>query len=97
MTRTNTSTTSPERVAHVMRRTGCTEQQAIDELIAEEGNTADAVLNLNAAKTDDPRLMPREIWQCQARGTNDAEYAIYAANAESLGWTVKTYDEWLAS
>ncbi|HDR8950416.1 TPA: hypothetical protein QDB40_002671 [Burkholderia vietnamiensis] len=97
MTSTDTSTTSPERVAHVMRRTGCTERQEIAELIAEEGSTADAVLNLNAAKADDPRLMPRDTWQTQARGTSDAEYAIYTANAESLGWSVKTYDEWLVS
>ncbi|WP_186194033.1 hypothetical protein [Burkholderia gladioli] len=196
-----------ERVAAVVHRTGCTEQQAINELIAEEGSTADAVLNLNsmttneaittmrtfditmtvkvtdpkalleaaiaramrpgptgqvfyaspeaareelteedgtpnfeaciqelldpgvspagleieectveawsvpldqqdgetetmveAARTgDDPRLMPRADWQTQARGTNDAEYEIYRTNAESLGWRVKSYDEWLNS
>lgn len=97
MTRANTSTTSPERVAHVMRRTGCTEQQAIVELDAEEGNAADAVLNLHAARHDDPRLMPRGTWQTQQRGTNDAEYAIYRDNAQTLGWTVKTYEEWLSS
>lgn len=95
MTKTNYA--PADRVAHVMRRTGCTQAQAIAELDAEEGNTADAVLNLNAAKADDPRLLPRETWQCQARGTNDAEYAIYVANAEALGWTVKTYEQWLAS
>lgn len=42
-------------------------------------------------------LQPRADWQTQQRGTNDAEYEIYVANAESLGWAVKTYDEWLAS
>ena len=31
------------------------------------------------------------------RGTNDDEYQIYVACAESLGWPVKSYDEWLAS
>lgn len=86
-----------ERVAFVMQRTGCTEQQAIDELVAEEGNTDDAVLNLRDAFRENPRLMPRADWQTQARGTNSAEYDIYVANAESLGWTVKTYDQWLAS
>ena len=33
----------------------------------------------------------------QSRGTNDAEYLIYVAAAEDLGWTVKTYEEWLRS
>jgi len=46
---------------------------------------------------DDPKLLPRETWQTQNRGTNDAEYEIYVAAAESLGWTVKSYDEWLKS
>ena len=36
-------------------------------------------------------------WQTQARGTNDSEYQIYVAAAESLGWVVKTYEQWLAS
>lgn len=36
-------------------------------------------------------------WQTPARGTNDNEYLIYVAAAESLGWVVKTYEEWLAS
>lgn len=38
-----------------------------------------------------------ENWQTQARGTNDAEYQIYVACAESLGWVVKSYDEWLGN
>ncbi|WP_186140474.1 hypothetical protein [Burkholderia gladioli] len=89
-----------DRVNHVMQRTGCTQQAAIAELVAEEGSTEDAVLNLNAAKAergDDPRLLPRAGWQTRARGTNDQEYQIYVANAEALGWQVKTYDQWLAS
>ena len=89
-----------DRVNHVMHRTGCTEAQAIAELVAEEGDTEDAVLNLNAAKAergDDPRLLPRADWQTRSRGTNDQEYEIYVANAEALGWQVKTYDQWLAS
>lgn len=36
-------------------------------------------------------------WQTPQRGTNDAEYQIYVAAAESLGWAVKSYDEWLNS
>ncbi|VBG63495.1 hypothetical protein [Burkholderia pseudomallei] len=86
-----------ERVAAVVCCTGCTEQQAIDELIAEEGHTEDAILNLTAPKDDDPRLLPRADWQTQARRTNDAEYEIYRTNAEALGWVVKTYDQWLNS
>lgn len=89
-----------DRVNHVMHRTGCTQSQAIAELVAEEGSTDDAVLNLNGMKAergDDPRLLPRADWQTQARGSNSMEYDIYVANAEALGWVVKTYEEWLAS
>lgn len=46
---------------------------------------------------DDPKLIPSAGWQTQNRGTNDQEYQIYVANAESLGWVVKSYDEWLRS
>lgn len=42
-------------------------------------------------------LEVNENWQTQARGDNDAEYQIYVAAAESLGWTVKSYEEWLQS
>lgn len=42
-------------------------------------------------------LEVNENWQTQARGDNDSEYQIYVACAEDLGWTVKTYDEWLNS
>jgi hypothetical protein len=42
-------------------------------------------------------LIPKETWQTQQRGTNDQEYQIYVANAEALGWYVKTYQEWLES
>lgn len=42
-------------------------------------------------------LTPKEDWQTQARGSNDAEYQIYVDCAESLGWAVKSYDEWLRS
>ena len=42
-------------------------------------------------------LTPAETWQTQSRGTNDQEYQIYVACAESLGWAVKSYDEWLQS
>ena len=42
-------------------------------------------------------LTPSDTWQTQARGDNESEYQIYVANAQSLGWPVKSYDEWLAS
>jgi hypothetical protein len=42
-------------------------------------------------------LQRDDFWQAQYRGDNDSEYQIYVACAESLGWTVKTYDEWLES
>jgi hypothetical protein len=45
----------------------------------------------------EPILTPRADWQTQSRGTNDAEYQIYVAAAEALGWPVKTYDEWMQS
>ena len=38
-----------------------------------------------------------DTFQTPIRGTNSAEYEIYVANAESLGWKVKTYEEWLNS
>ena len=41
------------------------------------------------------QLEVNDNWQTQARGDNDSEYQIYKTNAESLGWKVKTYDEWL--
>jgi hypothetical protein len=46
---------------------------------------------------ENQNLLPRDTWQTQARGDNDSEYQIYKQAAESLGWPVKTYDEWLNS
>ena len=42
-------------------------------------------------------LEQNDNWQTQAHGTNDQEYQIYKANAEAMGWPVKSYDEWLDS
>ena len=42
-------------------------------------------------------LKENKFWQTQSRGTNDQEYQIYVAAAESLGWKVKTYEEWRKS
>lgn len=42
-------------------------------------------------------LQYREDYATQTRGDNDSEYEIYRANAEALGWKVKSYDEWLNS
>lgn len=33
----------------------------------------------------------------QHQGSLQDRYEIYRANAESMGWDVKTLDEWLAS
>ena len=49
------------------------------------------------AMSDNQNLIPTDTWQTQQRGDNDSEYQVYVACAESLGWTVKTYDEWLRS
>jgi len=46
---------------------------------------------------DNQNLMPMDTWQTQTRGDNDSEYQIYKACAESLGWIVKSYDEWIRS
>ena len=42
-------------------------------------------------------LIPNANWQTKQRGSNDQEYLIYVAAAESLGWQIKSYDEWLRS
>lgn len=49
------------------------------------------------SEDENPRLIPSDNWQTKQRGSNDQEYEIYQSAAESLGWPVKTYDEWLAS
>ena len=48
-------------------------------------------------KTENIVLIPAATWQTQSRGANDSEYQIYVAAAQSLGWYVKGYDEWLIS
>ena len=42
-------------------------------------------------------LQTKDNYQTQSRGSNSDEYDIYVAAAESLGWPVKSYDEWLNS
>ncbi|WOL24272.1 hypothetical protein fHeYen801_062 [Yersinia phage fHe-Yen8-01] len=44
-----------------------------------------------------PVLEVSADWQTKARGTNSAEYEIYAKNAADLGWQVKSFDEWVRS
>lgn len=44
---------------------------------------------------DDNELLPAADWQTRYRGDNDSEYQIYKHNAESLGWRVLSYQEWL--
>jgi len=38
-----------------------------------------------------------ENYQTQTRGSNYDEYLIYVANAQDLGWVIKSYEEWLNS
>lgn len=47
--------------------------------------------------SEDKNLQQNDFWQTQARGSNNAEYEIYVSCAQSMGWTIKTYDEWLSS
>ena len=46
---------------------------------------------------DNDNLLLNANWQTKLRGDDDSEYQIYLAAAESLGWKIKTYDEWLNS
>ena len=46
---------------------------------------------------DNDKLLLNANWQTKLRGDDDSEYQIYLAAAESLGWKIKTYDEWLSS
>jgi len=43
------------------------------------------------------KVVSESTSQTQVRGSNSSEYEIYVANAEDLGWPVKTYEEWLNS
>lgn len=49
------------------------------------------------SKAESTDLAPNENWQTPVRGTNSQEYEIYVTSAESMGWVVKSYDEWLNS
>lgn len=35
--------------------------------------------------------------QTKLRGSHSDEYEIYVACAQSIGWEVKSYDEWMGS
>lgn len=44
------------------------------------------------------RRLPSQVEQpSQDQGSLRDRYEIYRANAESLGWPVKTFDEWMDS
>ncbi len=45
----------------------------------------------------DKQLRDQSFNQTKVRGSNTQEYEIYRANAEDLGWRVKSYEEWLRS
>lgn len=42
-------------------------------------------------------LQPKADWQTRSRGSDEQEYEIYKAAAESLGWPIKSFEEWLRS
>jgi hypothetical protein len=44
-----------------------------------------------------PHRVPRTLQERNSSETLDDRYACYVAAATDLGWTVKTYDEWLES
>jgi len=52
---------------------------------------------VNIMNIESQELQRDELWQTKERGTNEQEYDIYRSCAESLGWDVKSYDEWLNS
>jgi hypothetical protein len=51
------------------------------------------------SETTGLNALQRQLYNCHTklRGDNDSEYQIYVAAAKSLGWSVKTYEEWLNS
>lgn len=54
---------------------------------------------MNQDRSDSNQELREATENCQTalRGTNDDEYQNYVAAAQSLGWDVKSYDEWLGS
>ena len=48
-------------------------------------------------KTENTELQRKEFFQTKTRGSNEDEYKIYVECAESLGWEVKTFEEWIKS
>jgi hypothetical protein len=69
----------------------------VNTLITEANNQ-----NETNTMNDDNRLVPNENWQTQQRGSNSAEYEIYASCVDKdgldiAGQPLKTYEEWLGS
>ena len=60
------------KVAHVMRRTGCTHEEAVDYLDAEEWDEADAVISLDG----DRDAVLKEHWQNMLRPSYRRHQAI---------------------
>nr|WP_315425967.1 hypothetical protein [uncultured Pseudomonas sp.] len=54
---------------------------------------------MNQGRSDSNQELREATESCQTalRGTNDDEYQNYVAAAQSLGWDVKSYDEWLGN
>ena len=49
----------------------------------------------NVRKADEHLIRQTGNTVTRHRGDNESEYQIYVAAAESLGWNVKSYEEWL--
>jgi hypothetical protein len=52
---------------------------------------------VTAEHTAGPTIHPHDDYQIRPRGSLESEYEIYKAAAESMGWEVKDFDEWLNS
>lgn len=46
---------------------------------------------------ENDKLIPNANWQTKQRGLNQDEYQIYVDCAKSLGWEIKTYEQWIKS
>lgn len=63
------------------------------------GNIKAGGMHMNQDRSDSNQELREATENCQTalRGTNDDEYQNYVAAAQSLGWDVKSYDEWLGN
>ena len=71
------------KVAHVMRRTCCTRETAVDYLDAEEWDAADAVISLDG----DRNAVLKEHWHKTVKWCGDVEDRLKAAKQHALSQT----------